>query len=66
MVGFQRASGGTILLDGENINSYVGETAKLAGIIGYCPQTNVFDGLMSVKQNLTLFAKLSGIESSRL
>ena len=50
MDGSQRVSGGTILLDGVNVNSYVGRPSKLNGVLGYCPQTNTFDGWLTVKQ----------------
>jgi len=48
MVGYQRASGGTIMLDGVNVNKYVGRPSALAGILGYCPQANNFDGNLTV------------------
>ena len=66
MDGSQRVSGGTILLDGVNVNSYVGRPSKLNGVLGYCPQTNTFDGWLTVKQQLTLFARLSCISPSFL
>ena len=62
MVGSQRCSGGTILLDGVNADNYVGNPAALAGILGYCPQTNIFDSALTVVQSLTLIARLAGID----
>ena len=56
MVGRQRVSGGTIMLDGVNVDTFVGNTEKLHGLLGYCPQTNTFDGMLTVLQSLTLFA----------
>ena len=48
LVGAHRVSGGTVLIDGQNVNDFVGNPDKLHGMIGYCPQVNYFDGVMTV------------------
>ena len=37
IVGRQRVSGGTVLLDGVNVSNYVNNPTGLHGIVGYCP-----------------------------
>ena len=37
LVGKSRVSGGTVMVDGVNVNEYVGQPEKLHGLIGYCP-----------------------------
>lgn len=49
------------MLDGVNVNKYVGRPSALAGILGYCPQANNFDGNLTVQQQLLFFARLVGI-----
>ena len=56
-----RVSGGTVMIDGMNVNEYVGKPQALHGLIGYCPQTNNFDGALTVKQSITLLARLNGV-----
>ena len=43
------------------MNDYVGQPEKLHGLIGYCPQINYFDGLMTVIQSITLISRVAGI-----
>ena len=66
MVGAQRVSGGIVKLDGVNVDSYVGRPAALAGILGYCPQSNTFEEGLTVVQQLTLVARLAGIDETQL
>ena len=61
LVGLTRPSGGTIYLGRTNSNEIVGKPELLHGLVGYCPQTNIFDGPLTVKQTVTLFARLVGI-----
>ena len=61
MVGASWVSGGTVQIEGNNVNDYVGQPEKLHGLIGYCPQINYFDGLMTVIQSITLISRVAGI-----
>lgn len=38
----------------------------LHGLVGYCPQTNIFDPTLTVSQTIWLFARLVGIPASNL
>lgn len=66
MAAYQRASGGKIKLDGIDIDSFFNNPTALHGLLGYCPQTNVNNNLLTVRQHLTLFARLTGIEKASL
>jgi ABC-type multidrug transport system ATPase subunit len=48
------------------VDRYVDSPTALHDILGYCPQTNTFDGALTVKQQVTLFARLVGVESASL
>ena len=61
LVGYTRCSGGSVTIAGENIDNYVGQPEKLHGLVGYCPQTNCFDGILTVKQSITLLCKVIGV-----
>lgn len=61
LVGFQRVSGGQVLIDGTNVSEFVARPEKLHGIIGYCPQSNNFNGNLTVRQSITMMARLNGI-----
>ena len=50
LVGQSRISGGIVLLDDVSIDEYVGQPQRLHGLVGYCPQRNIFDGYLTVKQ----------------
>ena len=63
ITGYDVASGGTVLLDGINVNTYYKKPHLMHKIIGYCPQTNCIDTDTSVKNTLLFCAKLSGIKS---
>lgn len=54
------------MIDGQNVDQFVGKPSKLHGLVGYCPQTNCFDGSLTVRQTITLFAQVVGIPSNRL
>lgn len=66
LVGQQRVSGGVVLIDGDSVDQYVGQPEKLHGIIGYCPQTNIFDGTLTVRQQVTFVCRLVGIPDDQL
>lgn len=66
LVGSSRVSGGTVLIDGQNVDNYVGQPEKLHGLIGFCPQTNTFDEELTVLQSITLISRISGIPDSQL
>ena len=61
LVGQSRISGGIVLLDDVSIDEYAGQPQRLHGLVGYCPQRNIFDGYLTVKQQLTFIARLVGI-----
>ena len=48
LVGSIRPSGGSIYLGEVNSNEIVGKPDLLHGLVGYCPQTNIFDGALTV------------------
>ena len=66
LVGAQRVSGGTVLIDGQNVDDFIGQPEKLHGLIGYCPQVNYFDKVLTVKQSITWIARVVGIPDASL
>lgn len=43
LVGVNRVSGGSVLIEHKNVDEFVGQPEKLHGLIGYCPQKDSFD-----------------------
>lgn len=66
MVGEHRVSGGTVLIDGQNVDNYVSKPYLLHGLIGYCPQTNTFDDVLTVRQTIYYICRLVGVPSNVL
>ena len=54
------------MIDHRDINEYVGKPENLHGLIGYCPQSNTFNGALTVKQSLMLFGKIVGFDDENL
>jgi ABC-type multidrug transport system ATPase subunit len=61
----ERISDGKIIVDGRDINELFGNPERMGRVIGYCPQTNPLIELMTVKENLELYAVLKGVSPSR-
>lgn len=66
MAAYQSLSGGTIKLDGADVKTFYHNPTALHGVLGYCPQTNNFNYVHTVKQQVTLVSKLVGIEKASL
>ena len=66
MAAYQSVSGGTIQLDGADVKTFYRKPTALHGVLGYCPQTNDFNPVITVKQQVTLIARLAGIEKASL
>ena len=49
LTGNEEVSGGTVLLDGININDVYHKPHKLHGKVGYCPQRNCIDDELTVR-----------------
>ena len=61
LAGYSQVSGGTVMLDGKDVCNYLGNPQKLHGLVGFCPQTNIFADAMTVRQSVTLVCRLVGI-----
>ena len=66
LTGNDVASGGTVLLDGVNVNNYYRKPHLMHKVIGFCPQTNCIDQLTPVKTTLIYSAKLVGIKPDQI
>ena len=66
MTGYDVASGGSVKLDGKNVNTYFRKPHLMHKLVGFCPQTNCIDPQVSVKVILVYFAKLSGIKGDQI
>ena len=66
ITGYDVGSGGEVLLDGVNVNTYYKKPHLMHKVIGYCPQTNCIDSGASVKTTLTYFAILCGIKTDQI
>ena len=66
MVGQHRVSGGTVLIDGQNVDNFVSKPYLLHGLIGYCPQNNTFDAALTVSQTIYFICRLVGVPNDQL
>jgi ATP-binding cassette subfamily A (ABC1) protein 3 len=66
LVGEEDVSGGSVYLAGININTMYKKPHLLYDIAGYCPQFNCIDESLTVKQTLTLYARLVGIDEEQV
>ena len=67
ILGTDRPVAGEIVIDGKLRLSYNElKYYKLHGLVGYQPQKSSIDENLNVRQHLTLFARLAGIEKANL
>ena len=66
LTGYDFASGGTILLDGVNVNTYYRKPHLMHKVIGFCPQTNCIDEGVPVKTILSYVGTLCGIKAENV
>lgn len=66
ILGEENLSGGKCLLNGTDVQDIFHKPEDLFGIVGYCPQTNPIENILSVKRTLTYIANLLGVKQQML
>jgi len=62
MMGKETISGGKVTLNKLDMNRHLGKPYNLHGSLGYCPQTNCFNGVLNVYDQLVVIARLRGVK----
>ena len=61
LTAYELASGGEIVLSGQDVKRFHKKLDRMHGLVGYCPQFNCIDPSLSVWTTLSYFAKISGV-----
>ena len=61
LTAYDLASGGQVLLNGQDVKGFYKKLDRMNGLMGYCPQFNSIDPSLSVQATLCYFAKISGV-----